>query len=90
MKGNEGKREREKATEEPKAEPVPMVRGWVVAQARGGGYRMMEVLMPATTARAHMVSEHPPDMRQIVGAKIAHRIATVDFPPAWGVAGVAK
>lgn len=73
MKGNEGKA----------AKREPMMRGWCVQQARGGGYRLAEVLIPASVVDQHSVWTHPPDMRGIVAAKIAQRLDTAEIPPSW-------
>lgn len=57
-----------------------MMRGWCVCQASGGGYELIEVLIPRRIAEAHATSRHPRDMRSIVAAKIAQRIETSELP----------
>lgn len=85
MKGNEGKggRKVREQSDEAEAAPVPMMLAWCVQQARGGGYRHVEALIPASVVAQYQVTAHPPDMRSIVQAKIAMRLDQAKIPPAW-------
>jgi hypothetical protein len=80
MKGNEGKGRK---TPEQAQKAGPMMLAWCVQQARGGGYRHVEALIPASVVAEYQITAHPPDMRSIVAAKITQRLDRADIPPAW-------
>lgn len=81
MKGNEGRGR--KAQRAATADAQPMMLAWCVQQSRGGGYRHVEALIPASVVAEYQVAVHAPDMRSIVAAKIAQRLDRADIPPAW-------
>lgn len=84
MRGNEGKgRRAERVIETIETKAEPMMIAFCVQQARGGGYRHVEALIPASVVAQYQITAHPPDMRSIVQAKIAMRLDRAKIPPAW-------
>lgn len=57
-----------------------LVRFWGIQAAIGGGYRMVEGTAPLDALAPYVETTHAPDMKGIMGAKIAQAIDTRPLP----------
>lgn len=63
--------------------PEPQYRVFALQQCRGGGYRMIEAVVPESAIAPYVVEMRAPDMRGIVAAHISQRIDTAPIPGDW-------